>query len=61
MLTADDLQKEQLNILPDLDQTIMRVVCASIFRIQGQGVFPLQVSIVPAATVILREQRSIQG
>lgn len=35
-------------------------VCDDIFRFQGQGVFPLLLSIVPAATVILREQSNHQ-
>lgn len=35
-------------------------VCDDIFRFQGQGVFPLSLSIVPAATVILRERSSHQ-
>lgn len=35
-------------------------VCNDIFRFQGQYVFPLLFSIVPAATVILGEQSNHQ-
>lgn len=57
---ADDLQKRtKKQNTSFLFEEIMRV--CDIFRIQGQGVFPLPLSIVPAATLILGEQSSIQG